>query len=50
MANESLPVVYTPEFKRNVRQLAKRYRNEGSRAAAARDPSFQAPALYLRKS
>jgi mRNA-degrading endonuclease RelE of RelBE toxin-antitoxin system len=27
MANEPLPVVYTPEFKRNLRQLAKKYRN-----------------------
>ena len=27
MANEPLPVVYTPEFKRNLRQLAKKYRH-----------------------
>ncbi len=26
MANKPLPVVYTPEFKRNLRQLAKKYR------------------------
>ena len=27
MANEPLPVAYTPEFKRNLRQLAKKYRH-----------------------
>ena len=27
MANEPLPVVYTPEFKRSLRQLAKKYRH-----------------------
>jgi mRNA-degrading endonuclease RelE of RelBE toxin-antitoxin system len=27
MANEALPVAYTPEFKRNLRQLAKKYRH-----------------------
>jgi hypothetical protein len=27
MANEPLPVAYTPEFKRNLRQLAKKYRS-----------------------
>jgi mRNA-degrading endonuclease RelE of RelBE toxin-antitoxin system len=25
MANESLPIFFTPEFKRNLRQLAKKY-------------------------
>ena len=27
MAHEPLPVVYTPEFKRNLRQFAKKYRH-----------------------
>ena len=27
MANELLPVVFTPEFKRNLRHLSKKYRH-----------------------
>ncbi len=27
MADEPLPVVYTPEFKRNLRRLSKKYRH-----------------------
>ena len=27
MATEPLPVAFTPEFKRNLRQLAKKYRH-----------------------